>query len=137
MLSSAFLALAAICAWRVLMRFTVNRSYVSGMREVQKKQFAEAAEAFRQSIAFWERHPTLDRLRSAALLSPTRYSYLEMGRYHLACCLLLQGQKDEAVEIYRQLQARNPNNEPVAAALSLIEEMTAPKDTPEGEPHDA
>lgn len=133
---SALFVLAAVCAWRVLARFTVNRHHRRGMRLVKRERFTEAAEAFRQSIGFWERHPVLDRFRFLALLSPTLYAYLEMGRCNLAFSLAMVGQKDEAVKIYRQVREMNPDNGLAVAALRLAEEAESPMDVPEGESRD-
>ncbi len=134
--SSVLFALAAVCAWRLLLRFTVNRHHTRGIRLVKRERFKEAAEAFRQSIAFWERHPTLDRFRFLALLSPTLYAYLEMGCCNLAFSLAMAGQKDEAVEIYRRVRQMNPNNALAVAALRFAEEAESPTDVPEGDSRD-
>jgi len=72
------------------------------------------------SLAYFERHPWLDRLRFVLMLSPTGYRYRELALLGLGHCNAQLGRL-EARDHYQACLRLNPRNTAARAALVLMQ----------------
>jgi tetratricopeptide (TPR) repeat protein len=109
-----------VVAYRYLIRYTLMRHHMKGLRLVRAQRFEEAIRAFEQNLAFFDRHPNLDKWRSLILLSSSRYGYREMTLLNLgyAAAQMRQGARSE--QYYKRVLDLNPRNGAAIAALNLL-----------------
>jgi tetratricopeptide (TPR) repeat protein len=109
-----------VVAYRCLLRYTLMRHQVRGLRLVRAQRFEEAIQAFERNLAIFDRHPSLDKWRSLILLSSSRYSYGEMTLLNLGYAAAQMRQGARAEEYYERVLELNPRNGAAFSALNLL-----------------
>ena len=102
-------------------RALVARSHRAGMRLVKAGRYQDAIPLFRESLAFFDRHPWLDRWRALLLLSGGAYSYRDMAQINQAFCYSQIGDAERAVELYHRVLSEDPTNPLALTALRSVE----------------
>jgi tetratricopeptide (TPR) repeat protein len=67
-------------------RTLIAGPYQRAMRLVRQRRYEEAIQGFETSLAFFERHPWIDRLRAFILMMPSPAGYREMALLNAAYC---------------------------------------------------
>lgn len=111
-----------VCAFAL--REVIARAHRAGIRLTKQQRFEEAIPKFQESLAFFDRHPWVDRFRSLTLLSSSAMSYQEMGLANIAFCYSQIGQGDEARRYYRKCLERFPNSGLAASALRMLDSVS-------------
>jgi tetratricopeptide (TPR) repeat protein len=109
-----------VIGYRYLIRYTITRHHVKGLRLVKARRFEEAVRAFEQNLAFFNKHPNLDKWRSLIFLSAARYGYREMTLLNLAYVYGQMGKGARAEQYYQTVLQLNPRNGAAVAALNLL-----------------
>lgn len=102
-------------------RFFIGRNHQRGIQAFRKGRFREAQEYYGRSIAFFERHPWVDRYRAITLMSPSTWSYREMGLLNRAFACAQLGDREGAVAGYETVLREYPKNEMAQQALTMME----------------
>ena len=113
-------AVLLVVGYRYLVRYTITRHYTKGVRLVKAQRYEEAIQAFERNLAFFEKHPNLDRWRSILFLSPGKYGYREATLLGLG---FVSGQMVDGrrVEHYHQRALElNPKNGAAIAVLNVL-----------------
>jgi tetratricopeptide (TPR) repeat protein len=106
--------------YRYLVSYTLLRHQVRGLRLVAAQRFEEAIRAFEQNLAFFDRHPSLDKWRSLLFLSASRYGYREMTLLNLGTAAAQMRQGTRARQYYERVLELNPRNGAAISALNLL-----------------
>ncbi|GMV39058.1 MAG: hypothetical protein AMXMBFR64_07740 [Myxococcales bacterium] len=107
-------------AWRMGGHQVVARHHRAGIRLLRARRPEQAIGAFERSIAFFERHPWVDRHRALVLLSPSRMCYREMALVNIAFAWGQLGDGVRMKQTYERALAEYPDNPIAAAALQQI-----------------
>ncbi|NIQ78469.1 MAG: hypothetical protein GTN93_10325 [Anaerolineae bacterium] len=113
-------AVIVVVGYRYLTRYTVTRHHVKGLRLVRAQRFDEATRAFEQNLAFFEKHPNLDKWRSLIFLSPARYGHREMTLMNLGYTSAMMRRGARSAQYYKRALELNPKNGAAIAALNLL-----------------
>jgi hypothetical protein len=111
----------AYLSYSVLSRFFLTRSHRTGISQVRRQQFGDAIESFQKSLAFFDRHPRVDRFRSIVLMSASAASYREMALANIAFCYVQLGNGDRARRYYELCQEQFPESALASAALRMMD----------------
>ena len=98
-------------------RRLIARRHRRGVKLLEQGCYRAAIVQFQESLAFFDRHPWIDRLRCVVLMNPTVASYREMGLNSIALCWIQLGDRKRARECYETCLARFPGN--CAASMSI------------------
>jgi tetratricopeptide (TPR) repeat protein len=109
-----------VVAYRCLLRYTLMRHHMRGLRLLRAQRFEEAIQAFEQNLAIFDRHPNLDKWRSLILLSSSRYGYREMTLLNLGYAAAQMRQGPRAEQYYQRVLELNPRNGAAFSALNLL-----------------
>jgi hypothetical protein len=137
LIMAAFVAVAAVVSGRydnpalfsgvgaylvlsVVLRYTVTREHRNGVRLMRAGRFEDAVPAFQRSVAFFERHPRIDRLRAFTALSASSMTYREMAMCNIAFALAQLRRGEAAKNAYERVLAEYPDNGMARAALNII-----------------
>lgn len=114
-------AVLLVVGYRHLVRYTITRHYTKGVRLVRAQRFEEAIGALEQSLAFFEKYPSLDTWRSILFLNVGMYGYREMALLNLGYtyAMLMEGDKSE--QCYKKALELNPRNRAAVLALNLLD----------------
>jgi tetratricopeptide (TPR) repeat protein len=103
-----------------LIRYTILRYHMKGLRLARAQRFEEAIRPFEQNLAFFDRHPNLDKWRSLILLSSSRYGYREMTFLNLGYAAANMRDGARAEQYYEGVLELNPRNGSAITALNLL-----------------
>lgn len=106
--------------WRFGAHQLVALHHRTGIRLLRTKRYELAIAAFERSIAFFERHPWVDRYRALVLLSPSRMAYREMALVNIAYSWGQLGDGNRMKQTYERAAAEYPDNPIATAALTQI-----------------
>ena len=101
-------------------RFLISRHHAKGMALIRENNFQDAIQKFLDSLAFFDRHPWIDRFRSIVLMSSSKISYTEMALANIAFCYSQIGDGASATAYYQKCLARFPNSSIANAALNML-----------------
>lgn len=104
----------------VLVRRVVCRDHRRGVVLMKQGKFEESVAAFRQSEAFWAKHPTLDRLRAPLLGSPTSHGFQVFAVYNQAYGLARLGRGSEALALVERVLAEHPDMLPARELRDVL-----------------
>jgi len=79
-----------------------------GVKLLKQGRYREAIVQLQESLAFFDRHPWIDRLRCIVVMNPSAASYREMDLLNLAFCYSQIGDRKRARECYETCLARFP-----------------------------
>ena len=111
-----------VCAFAL--REFVARAHRAGIRLTKQQRFEEAIPKFQESLAFFDRHPWVDRFRSLVLLSSSAMSYQEMGLANIAFCYTQIGQGDQARRYYQKCLDQFPDSGLATSALRMLDSVS-------------
>ncbi len=111
-------------------REIIAHAHRAGIRLTKQKRFAEAIPKFQESLAFFERHPWIDRFRSVILLSSSAASYREMALTNIAFCYTQIGKGEEGRRYYQKCLERFPDSGLAIAALRMLDSVPSPAPAP-------
>ena len=113
-------ACLVVIGYRYLIRYTITRHHAKGVRLLRAQRFEEATQAFEQNLAFFDKHPNLDKWRSLIFLSPARYGYREMTLLNLGYTYGQMGAGGKSEGYYKRALELNPKNGAATGALNLL-----------------
>ena len=116
----------ACVAYVVGSRRLIAKDHRAGIKFVKQQRFNEAIQKFTDSLAFFDRHPWVDRFRSVTLMSPSAASYREMALLNMAFCYGQLGIGEQSRRYYRQCLDRFPESGMATAAPRMLDSVTAP-----------
>jgi len=102
-------------------RQIVARAHRAGIKLVKQERFAEAIPQFEESLAFFDRHPWIDRYRSVVLMSPSAASYREMALANIAFCYGQIGDGQQSRAYYQKCLERFPKSGLATTALRMLD----------------
>ena len=91
-----------------------------GIKEATRKNYDESTRYFRESVEFFSSHSRLDKYRSVLLLTPSAWTYQEMGLISIASNYAAQGDVESAAKTLKQLLSLFPENEYAEHSLGFI-----------------
>jgi tetratricopeptide (TPR) repeat protein len=91
-------------------RRLIARRHRRGVALLKQRRYREAIVYLQESLAFFNRHPWIDRLRSIVVMNPSAASYREMDLNNIAYCWAQLGDRKRARECYETCLARFPGN---------------------------
>jgi len=110
----------AYIALLYLGRFGIARHHRRGVRCLKAGRFDKAIPAFEESLAFFAKHPWLDRYRFITLLSSSAASYREMALCNIGFAYSQTGAGEKAREAYEQTLEEFPESGTARAALNMM-----------------
>ncbi len=93
----------------------------AAIRAVKQGEFAKAINHYQESMAFFERHPWLDRYRGLTMLSLSAVSYREMALLGMGMCYGQLGDGAAARRMYTQCLEEFPDSVMAAYALRFLD----------------
>lgn len=126
-----FDALLAYWGLHLIVRFGFSYHHRRGIRFHRKEDFENAISCFERSYRFFTRHRFLDRFRYLFLLSLSAMSYREMALINWAFCLVQVGEREKAIEKYKECLREYPHNRIARASLTMMG-VTLEEDAGEG-----
>lgn len=108
-----------VLAW--CLRFAFQKHHMDGMRLLRKKNYPEAAAAFRQSLAFFEKHPGIDQYRFITMFSSSAIPYRQMALNNLGICYLHMGEDAKALDTFRKLAEVNSSYPNIHKVIEQIQ----------------
>ncbi len=102
-------------------RRLIARHQRRGIALIKQQRYAEAISEFQQSLAFFGRHPWIDRFRCVILMSSSAMSYCEMALVNIAWCYGQLGDGKRAREYYVTCLDRFPNSTLAVTAIRLMD----------------
>lgn len=103
-------------------RYFIASANRRGLRAIGRQEYDEALEHFKESYAFFARHPWLDRYRSITLMSPSVWSYREIALMNILTVHVRKKDFDAAAEACRDVLREFPQNQ---VAQNTYEMLTA------------
>ena len=119
-LISLFLGAYLYFAYLFLIRVTLTRFHMQGMRFVRRRRFPEAIEQFQQGYAFFSKYLWLDRFRYLTLLSASGLSFRELALLNIAYCYSEMGDVPQVKSCYERILTEFPNNSMAQSSLNFI-----------------
>ncbi|MCE9557078.1 MAG: hypothetical protein K8T91_27335 [Planctomycetes bacterium] len=119
----ALFGLAIFYLWFLCVSRLIARHHHAAVRLAKKKQFEQAIEEYRQSLAFFERNTWIDRFRFVVMFSLSSISYREMDLLGVAFCYGQIGDGTRSLATYRQCLEEFPDSEMAASALRLLDSV--------------
>ena len=110
-----------------VLRVAVPKAHRQGVKLVKQRKFVEAIPLFESSIAFFARHPWVDKYRFLTLLSSSKISYREMALCNIAFCYSQLGWGIKAQQCYETILAEYPENGLAQAGLNMLNSMSIPR----------
>lgn len=114
-------AVLSFCALGWGLRLYFQRYYRRGVQRMYNKDYAAAAKCFQESREYFRRNAWIDKYCFLTMFSSSAIPYEEMSMNNLALCLLHQGKDKKALEVYRELQKKNPDFPYVERSINEIE----------------
>lgn len=111
---------SALLLYVLLSRLVFTGDHQLALWHQAHQEYELAIPRLEASLAWFERHPWVDRLRFFLLLSPTGYRYRELALLGLGHCNAQLGRL-EAREHYEACLRLNPRNTTAQAALVLMQ----------------
>jgi tetratricopeptide (TPR) repeat protein len=124
--NGVLLGTVAYLAYSIGSRQLIARDHRAGIMLFKQQRFAEAIPKFADSLAFFDRHPWIDRLRSITMMSASAVSYREMALANIAFCYGQLGDGEQSRAYYRQCLERFPHSGLATAALRMLDSVTTP-----------
>lgn len=112
--SITYLALA----WTL--RLTFQRHHRKGMKLMRANRFSEAADAFKNSFDFFQKHYLIDRFRFVTMFASSALSYKEMALNNLGICYLHINEDQEALNTFLKLAEINPKYPYISQTIDKI-----------------
>lgn len=113
-------AAVAYLALLFSLRWLVAYHHRKGIALVKKAGFEQAIERFLKSLAFFQKHPWVDKYRYVTLLSSTGISYREMALVNIAYCHGQIGNGLKSKKYYETALVEFPESEIAKSALRMI-----------------
>lgn len=112
-----------------ILRLGVPKAHRQGMKLIKQQKFAEAIPCFESSVAFFARHPWVDKYRFLTLLSSSKMSHREMALCNIAFCYSQLGKGAKAQQYYETILAEYPENGLAQAGLNMLNSMRIPSNS--------
>lgn len=106
-----------------LLRLIFLRDHNAGMKLMRKKQYAEAAEAFSRSEAYFAKHPKVDKFRFITIFSSSAIPYRQMALNNMGICYREVGEYLEALKAFRQLAELNPDFPEIQKTIKDVQQQ--------------
>ncbi|MGB3495117.1 MAG: tetratricopeptide repeat protein [Elainellaceae cyanobacterium] len=94
-----------------------------GIREAGRKNYDQSIQYFRESVEFFSNHSWLDNYRAVFLMSPSAWTYREMGLLNIAVNYAAQGEVGRAKETLADLLQEFPENDYAQQYLAFIDKV--------------
>jgi len=107
--------------WSAFSKSLLFREHRQGVRLTIFEQHDEAIEAFKQSYAFLNRSPWIDRFRWLVALDSSAIPYREMALCNIAYNYARKGDARQAKAYYEEALAQFPRSEQAQAGLRMID----------------
>lgn len=104
-------------------RSIVAKFHKQGMDLVKQEKFTEAIPLFIDSLEMFAKYSWVDKYRYF-LISSSKMSYREMDLNNIAFCYAQIGEKEKAIQFYKQTLQEFPNSGMAKAALNFINTFT-------------
>ena len=98
-------------------RRLISGRHRRGVGLLKQGRYREAIVYLQESLAFFNRHPWIDRLRCIVVMNPSAASYRERDLNNIAFCWAQLGDRKRARECYETCLARFPGN--CVASMSI------------------
>ena len=108
-----------ILAW--CLRLTFQKHHIKGIQFLKAKNYADAAAAFRQSLDFFEKHPSIDKYRFITMFSSSAIPYQQMALNNMGICYLHMGENAKALDAFKKLAELNSNYPHITKAIEEIQ----------------
>ena len=120
--ASRAMAIGAIAylAYSLISRSILARHHRLGIRAFREGHFGAAIGHYDQSIEFFERYPWIDRFRAVTMMSPSAWSYREMGMLNKAFAESQNDNHESAITGYEAVLKDYPDNEMALQALKML-----------------
>ena len=105
-------------AWTL--RLTLQRHHRKGMKLMCAKQFSEAADAFKNSFDFFQKHSLIDRFRFITMFASSAIPYKEMALNNLGICYLHMNENKKALNTFLKLAEINPKYPYISQTIDQI-----------------
>jgi hypothetical protein len=115
----AWFGAGVLVVYALLIRWRVTGDHRVALWHLASHDYEQAISRFEASLAFFDRHPLLDRLRYVVLISPTGHRYREMAMLGLGYCHAQLGHV-VARDWYEACLRDYPKNMTAVAALALM-----------------
>ncbi len=102
-------------------RRLIARRHRRGVGLLKQRRYREAIVYLQESLAFFNRHPWIDRLRCIVVMNPSAASYREMDLNNIAFCWAQLGDRKRAREFYETCLARFPGNRLASTAIRALD----------------
>ena len=102
-------------------RRLIARRHRRGVKLLEQGCYRAAIVQFQESLAFFDRHPWIDRLRCVVLMNPSVASYREMDLNGMASCWIQLGDRKRARECYETCLARFPGNYAASRSIRALD----------------
>lgn len=108
-----------VLAWTL--RLILQQHHRRGMQLFRRKQYGEAAAAFRDSRDFFAAHPWIDKYRFVTMFSSNAIPFQQMALNNLGLCYLHMGEDEKALAAFRQLSELNSDYPYIRKTLEAIQ----------------
>lgn len=108
-----------------ILRNTITKSHIRGMRAIRKNDFETAIEHFNQSHLFFSKHCWVDKYRSITILSYSKMCYTEIALCNLAFCYSQTGSPQKAKNLYQRILEEYPDNGIAYYSLNAIKAFSS------------
>lgn len=116
-----------------LLRIILQYNHINGMRLIDDKCYPEAAEFFRKSYEFFNKHYWIDKFRFITMFSSNYLPFRDMDLNNYGVCLTCMEEHEKALEVYHRLRALNPDYPDLAESIETVEEALAKRQKKEKE----
>ena len=110
-----------------ILRLSLQANHRNGMRLIDDKCYPEAAEFFRKSYVFFDKHRWVDDLRFITMFSSNALRFRDMDLNNYGVCLTCMEEHEKALEVYQTLQTLNPDYPDLEESIQTVEKALAKK----------
>ena len=108
-----------VIAW--CLRLTLQKHHRHGMQLLRSKNYADAADAFQKSRAFFEKYPWIDKYRFITMFSSNAIPYEQMALNNMGLCYLHLGENGKALDAFQTLARQNPKYPRITEVIAQIQ----------------
>jgi TolA-binding protein len=105
------------------LRTLVASDHRKAINTLKKGDYEKAMEGFKKSARFFTENAWVDKYRCITLLSASKKTYREMALCNVGFCLTQTKRGAEAIEVYKDVLQKYPENDIAIAALRTLESV--------------
>ncbi len=109
-------------------QYILLKHHIRGLKLMKANAWEDAAHAFNDSIAYFQKNRWVDDYRALTLFNSSKMSFLETDMNNIAACQLYMANVNAAEAAYRAVLDEFPENPLAQAALHNIETIKKARD---------